>query len=272
MTGRSGRRPFEVVGTGMLARAFVTSGPGLRGIVCAAGVADSQCTDPAAFRRERELLEDLGRRAMAADVPLVYFSGAPVYGPSQEPHHEADPLAPRTAYGRHKLECEQQIAASGVRYLVLRLPNVVGPAGNPNQLVPSLVRQIATGRVVVRSGATRDLLDVDDVVRIVEALVRTGVTDTILNVASGVSTPVGQLAARVAAILGVSPDVSIVDGGDAQAFSTAAVRAALPSYPTFDAGYAAHVLDRHVPSIYRAVCGAAVAAGTRAGARGAPVA
>jgi nucleoside-diphosphate-sugar epimerase len=250
---------LEVVGTGMIARAFASQSANLaEAIVCAAGVADSQCIDPAAFQRERELLVRLARRAVARNALLVYFSGAPVYGPLGGPHTEIGPLAPQTPYGRHKVECEELIVASGAAHLVLRLPNVVGPVGHPNQLVPSLIAQIATGHVVVRAGATRDLLDVHDLVRIVGALVRKRTTNTILNVASGISTPVGQLADQIAAILDVSPTVAIVDGGDRQEFSTVRIRSLLPDYPPFGPHYPAAVLTRHVPSIHGALTAAAI--------------
>jgi NDP-hexose 4-ketoreductase len=250
---------LEVVGTGMIARAFASESAELPdAIVCASGVADSRCTDPAAFLRERELVRDLLERAAGRGVPLIYFSGAPVYGPSAGARAETSPVAPQTAYGRHKVACEELITASGSRYLVLRLPNVVGPIGHPNQLVPSLVAQIAAGRVVVRIGATRDLLDVNDLVRIVGALIRQGTTGVTLNVASGLSTPVGQLAEQIAAILDVSPRIEREEGGDPQEFSTLRIRGLLADYPRFDPLYPATVLARHVPSIHRALSAAVV--------------
>ena len=246
--------PIEVVGRGMLARAFEAHAAELpTAIVCASGVADSRCTDPSAFRREIELVRELASRAADRATLLVYFSGAPIYGPTPGRHRESDRAAPESPYGRHKLECEETIAASGARYMVLRLPNVVGPAGNPNQLVPSLVAQVVAGHVLVRSGATRDLLDVDDVVYIVGALVRRGAIDVVLNVASGVSTPVERLADQIAAILGVSPTISSVPGGDRQEFSTDLVRGLIPDYPRFNRDYPAEVLGRYVPSIYRSL-------------------
>jgi nucleoside-diphosphate-sugar epimerase len=149
---------YQVIGTGMLARAFASNaeiahggnagiGPGA--IICAAGVADSQSSDESAFQRVRELLGVLIHRARASDVTLVYFSGAPVYGRVVGLCLETTQVVPETAYGRHKLAWERLLTESGVRYLVLRLPNIVGAAGNPNQLIPSLVAQVARGLVVV---------------------------------------------------------------------------------------------------------------------------
>lgn len=156
-------------------------------------------------------------------------------------------------YGHHKLECERLVADSGALYLVLRLPNVVGPGGHPQQLIPSLVAQALNGSVVVRIGATRDLLDVDDLVAIVVALLRRGVHNGIVNVASGVSIPVPRLAEVIAETLGISPSILSADGGDSQEFSIAKVRGLLPSYPRFESNYPVRVLSRRVPEIARAL-------------------
>jgi nucleoside-diphosphate-sugar epimerase len=199
---------------------------------------------PAAVPRSSRPRERLG---------LVYFSGAPVYGRATGIRVETSRVAPETPYGRHKLECERLVADSGARYLVLRLPNIVGPTGNPNQLIPSLVAQVAEGSVVVMAGATRDLLDVDDLEAIVRGLLGLGAADAILNVASGISTPVLRLTDDIAAILGVSPSILSVEGGEGQDFSTALVRGLLPEYPRFEHDYPARVLARRVPSILRSL-------------------
>ena len=244
----------NVVGTGMLARAFGTIATDVpAAIICASGVADSQTADTSAFRRERELLTTLALRASETHSILVYFSGAPVYGDHSRLHIETEPAVPRTPYGWHKLECERLVAGSGARYLILRLPNVVGSAGHPRQLVPSLITQALAGSVVVRTDATRDLLDVDDLVAITADLLRCGAADAILNVASGVSTPVPRLVEHIDSILGVAPAVTLVDGGDRQEFSIAMARELLPTYPRFTHSYPMEVLVRRAPSICRSL-------------------
>lgn len=245
---------FEVIGSGMVAGAFVSAADtGLDAIICASGVPDSQCTDESAFRRERALLHNLTGRARARDAVLVYFSGAPVYGRVSGLRVETADATPETPYGRHKLECENVVEESGARHLVLRLPNVVGPGGNPRQLIPSLVSQALSGSVVIKTDATRDLLDVDDLVSIIATLLRRGIHNTILNVASGVSTSVPRLAEVIAEILGIDPSVLSTAGGDHQEFSTAKVRGLLPEYPRFDPDYPIKVLSHRVPAILRAL-------------------
>jgi nucleoside-diphosphate-sugar epimerase len=244
--------PVEVIGSGMLAHAFVSAAEtGPDAIICAAGVADSQTSDVFAFRRERSLLNDLAHRARAQGSILVCFSGAPIYGRETGIRVETAQATPETPYGRHKLECERLVTESGARYLVLRLPNVVGPGGHPHQLIPSLVAQVLSGSVVTKTGATRDLLDVDDLVRIVAALLRRGVCNSILNVASGVSTPISRLVEVIAETLGTSPSVLSTAGGGSQEFSIAEVRGLLPKYPRFGPDYPINVLVRRVPVIAR---------------------
>lgn len=246
----------DVVGTGMVARAFsrlatATDVPAT--VICASGVADSQSADTSAFRRERELITTLARQASDAHSLLVYFSGAPVYGELSGLRIESAPATPTTPYGRHKLECERLVAGGGSHYLILRLPNVVGPAGHPNQLIPSLITQAMAGSVRVRTDATRDLLDVDDLVAITADLLRCGAGDEILNVASGVSTPVPELTKHVDDVLGVAPTITLVEGGDRQEFSIATARSHLPSYPHFADDYPLEVLVRRVPSVCRSL-------------------
>lgn len=245
---------FEVIGRGMLALAFRAANPtGPRAIICAAGVADSRCADLGAFGRERDLLLELIGRARSSGSVLVYFSGAPVYGNAEGIRTESDRAAPTTPYGRHKLACEQLVADRTALCLVLRLPNIVGPTGNPSQLVPSLVSQALRGSMAIRTGASRDLLDVDDLVAIVSALVRQGPVPSPLNIASGISVPVSQMAETITSALDVAPAIDAVEGGDRQEFSTAAVRSVLSDYPRFEQDYPFQVLRHRVPSIERSL-------------------
>jgi|BarGraIncu00421A_1022006.scaffolds.fasta_scaffold04213_4 hypothetical protein len=80
----------------------------------------------------------------------------------------------------------------------------------------------------------------------------------VLNVASGVSTPVSRLAEVIAETLGTSPSVLSTEGGDSQEFSTAKVRGLLPEYPRFEPDYPVNILGRRVPEIARALMDGAI--------------
>src|SRR4051794_29187893 len=94
----------------MIARAFLArAGPGLDALVFARGVARSDETREDAYERELAMLDAALVRAREADVPLVYFSGAPVYGSFSVPAREDAPVRPTTRYGLHQARCEDRI-------------------------------------------------------------------------------------------------------------------------------------------------------------------
>jgi GDP-4-dehydro-6-deoxy-D-mannose reductase len=123
---------------------------------------------------------------------------ATVYAPSSEPIAETDPIAPSSPYAISKLAQEQlalrAIEEDGLDVVLTRSFNHTGPRQTPAFVAPSMARQIALierGQLepVLRVGnldAQRDVTDVRDVVRAYAALMRSGKTGVIYNVASGV--------------------------------------------------------------------------------------
>lgn len=118
------------------------------------------------------LRETLGFLQQAApQARLVYPSSAAVYGAaSSAPLPESAPLKPISPYGRHKLQAEAEIAASGLEAVILRFFSLYGP-GLRKQLLWDLARRLATGPSELElSGTgeeTRDFLYIDDAVRLV---------------------------------------------------------------------------------------------------------
>ncbi len=260
-----------VQGQGMLATAFLERHPAMDAVVFARGVADSSVDDPTEFAREISTLRQAVDLAAEQQRPLVYFSSAPVYGDFDGSEvHESAPARPTSSYGRHKLACEAIVRAAPGPSLILRLPNVVGPGGHPNQLVPALVRQISAGHVRIFDAAARDIIDVDDLVGLTERLLAADATDRLanlgrtVNVASGICTPVADIADRIATILERSPVRETVHGGQAQRFSTARLQSLIGEM-AFEPDYAARVLTLRVPviaaTLFAPTAEAAVSAG-----------
>src|SRR3954471_8433426 len=130
-----------------------------------AGVSNSLCENTQEFRREADLLYSAIRYCQGHQLRLGYFSSAGmVYGNYEQEVREDGPVFPRSSYGRHKLAMESVIRLAGVRYLILRLANPVGPNQQQHQLLPALYDQVRRGFVEVWSGAHRDLIAIDDVV------------------------------------------------------------------------------------------------------------
>ena len=131
---------MRIIGDGLIARSLRPfAGTRDRVLIFASGVSDSSCTSEAAYARECALLYEALEDVRSTGSRIVYFSGAgALYGRWVRPATESGPVEPRSPYGRHQLLCEAVIAASGVSYLIARLPNVVGGAANPGQLIPAL--------------------------------------------------------------------------------------------------------------------------------------
>ncbi len=239
---------MEIQGSGLLARAF--SATGVRDdtvTVFAKGVADSTTTAAAEFDRERRELEQSIGACLAAGRTLVYLSGGgAIYGRGATVRSEDDPLKPETMYGRHQLTCEEAIRSSGVDHLIARIPNAVGHPQRPAQLVPSLVHQVQRGTVSLRVGASRDLIDAADVAGLVTGLLSAGARNLAINVASGISTPVGDLVAHIERLLGIAAEHVELDAEpDPQRFSITRLQSYLPSWSP-GPHYPYDVLERYL--------------------------
>jgi nucleoside-diphosphate-sugar epimerase len=165
-----------IVGSGLIAGAFVQGGAQAFDDTCfyAAGVSNSGCNDEREYLRERTRLE----QAIAACFPgdgFVYFSTCSI----------EDPAMRDSAYVQHKLRMEDIVRACP-RHLILRLPQVAGRTPNPHTLLNYLHARIARSeRFHVWGGATRNIIDVEDVVRITLDLISTeGANAETINVAS----------------------------------------------------------------------------------------
>ena len=163
-------------------------------------------------------------------VPTVLVTGSSeVYGvPDADdlPLRESQPLAPANPYGLSKAAQEAVAIAyasrHGLRVVVTRAFNHIGPGQRPDFVVPALTDRL----LAVRSGTTdrvrvgnlhvrRDLTDVRDVVvayrTLLEGLTAGAIAPggVILNVASGHSVAIDQVLDRLAQLIGVSPTIEV---------------------------------------------------------------
>lgn len=156
-----------IVGSGLLASAFnLSTATRYKTTVFASGVSNSAETRLECFAREARLLdESLAKR----NSMFVYFSTCSI----------ADPERSVTPYVQHKLAMEAKVMGTAKRYLILRLPQVVGGTGNPHTLTNFLARNIlAKEEFPVWASAIRCLIDVADAVKITEYLIANNVGAT----------------------------------------------------------------------------------------------
>lgn len=211
-------RPETQIPSGAFAELVRRTRPGV--VVHCAGPASVQAAelDPEADRRAAagtleavlELLVELG------ETRLVLVSSAAVYGePAELPIRVDAELAPISAYGRHRAECERLAAGSGVPSAFARVFSAYGE-GLRRQVWWDIASRAARGEPVVLQGTgaeSRDFLHGSDVGRALAAVAGSGsFAGEPYNVASGAETTVADLAhALVAAIGGPGVEFSGVE-------------------------------------------------------------
>jgi len=146
-----------IIGNGMIAKAFKEfKNNSSEYIIFASGVSSSKTEDKQEFIREQQLLEMTLDKYQ--DKFFIYFSSCSLLNEKLK----------NDKYHQHKLNMENIIKKKISKYLICRLPNVVGKDNNKNTLIAYLVKNILNNRPInVWSGAVRNIIDIDDVVKIV---------------------------------------------------------------------------------------------------------
>lgn len=217
-------------------------------VVLAAGVSSTSCQRDAEFQREAELLYQTARDCRSRGDRLVFFSSAAEHMYADCPGRENGPVWPRSPYGRHKLAMEHALALSGADYLILRLAYVVGANQRPHALLPGLIQQIRSGTVDVYRGAYRDLIAVDDLVLILDALLAKGISRTVVNVASGHPVSSARIVSYLQRRLSRTAVWRCVDRPTRYRVDTARLGDLVPAVAElgFDASYYRRVVARYV--------------------------
>ncbi len=168
-----------LVGNGLVANALVSYKNNDHVIIFASGVSNSLACDVEQFRREEELIS----KYFISDALFIYFSTCSIY----------DPSLSKSAYVLHKLRMEQLIERNFKKYLIIRLPTLVGKTDNPHTFFNSFVNKLkASAPITVYKNASRYLLDVDDLPVIVN-LLEQNVINTKINVVFDNKMPVTEI-------------------------------------------------------------------------------
>lgn len=163
-----------VIGTGMIAKAFNHYTNRDDVLIFASGVSNSTEKDAAQFLREQRYLADTLRKHK--DNLIVYFSTCSV----------DDKEVCASPYVLHKLHMERLIKNTHPRYLIVRLPQVVGRSRNKTTLVNYLYDCITHNSAFsIWKNAVRNIIDIEDVARIVSHIIEHGLfQNKVLNVAA----------------------------------------------------------------------------------------
>ena len=230
-----------IVGDGLLARAFASRHRDDDAVlVFASGVANSGETRGAEFERERGLF--LEARARLPRARVVYFSTCSIDDPDRQ----------ATPYVIHK-QAMEALAREAPSHLVARLPQVVGDTPNPHTLTNALRDAIVEGRVVhVWQHAERNLIDVDDVAAIVEAVLADAARDGItITVAGPESIAIPDLVRLFERVLGRTAKTHVeARGAAARIDASEARRYAERAGVSFAPGYIERVVRKYYGPIH----------------------
>ena len=188
----------EVVGKGLLGSAFEKSKSENCLFYCS-GVSNSQETRKSEFDREKYLL----LRNLHTTKLVVYFSSVLVSTQDND-------------YYRHKIDMENLVAKNFDRYLILRLPQVVGVINNET-LLPTFIRKIINNEeLVVYKNARRCIVDVEHVVDMFDHAYQDGICNTVLSCCPEYGFNPLELAKLLSAYLEKQAQVTLIENNSIQ--------------------------------------------------------
>jgi len=149
-----------VIGDGLLANIFQTYKNNNDVVIFASGVSNSNEKQNSEFFREKAMIKDIVNKY--SNILFVYFSSCSL----------EDQEMMNTPYHMHKKDIEEFIKSRFTKYLIFRLPNIIGYLGNKNTIINFLIDKITNNEeFTVWSNATRNIVDVEDLNKIVSSII-----------------------------------------------------------------------------------------------------
>ena len=164
--------------------------------------------------------ENILKLAKKLDCKVVYASSSSVYGNQTKfPISEDAEKTPLNPYGESKLQAEkfaQKYAQDNVKVIGLRYFNVFGIGQNPNYagVIPKFIERLLEHKPPIIEGdgtQVRNFVYIDDVVRANWMAFVSSVDHAFLNIATGITTSVNDLAKIMINLAGQKLEPEYVD-------------------------------------------------------------
>jgi len=164
--------------------------------------------------------ENILKLAKKLDCKVVYASSSSIYGNQTKfPISEDAEKTPLNPYGESKLQAEkfaQKYAQDNVKVIGLRYFNVFGIGQNPNYagVIPKFIERLLEHKPPIIEGdgtQVRNFTYVDDVVRANWMAFTSSVDHAFLNIATGITTSVNDLAKIMINLTGENFESEYVD-------------------------------------------------------------
>lgn len=191
-----------VIGNGMLAQRFA-SYRGNDGIVIfASGVTNSKEVSPTEFTREASLLESV--IDSNPSKIMVYLSTSAIY----------DNTTKNSPFVKHKILMENYVKQHVRRFYIFRVSQIIGRANNAT-LINYILNTIDEGSELnIWSNATRNLIALDDVYRLIDAIILDGtLINKVINIANSNNIRMLDLINYVIQVYQKPANIRIIDAG-----------------------------------------------------------
>jgi nucleoside-diphosphate-sugar epimerase len=159
-----------IVGSGLIANSFINSEfDHSKIVVFASGVSNSTSGNLGEYEKEFSLIKSTV--SSNADKVFLYFSTTSLI------------TGKESIYVKFKQQVEDYIKENCDKYLILRLPNIVGYSKNNSQLIPYFYSKLLSNSpVTIDPTLSRFLIDVEDIPKIVELLQEYVTDKEVINV------------------------------------------------------------------------------------------
>lgn len=119
----------------------------------ASGVSNSNEKNEKNFKREVDTFEKFSNE-VGSESRIVYFSTYSIF----------DTFPKNFEYKKHKINMENMVKKLD-KYVIIRLPNIVGNGGNPNTMFNYFLNSFNNNNeITILENAHRNFLDIDDLV------------------------------------------------------------------------------------------------------------
>ena len=192
---------IDYIGDGLIGSAIKNQGIlSKNSIIIAKGVSNSQESKNDEFERELSLIKDC-YYSNGPDVKYILLSSCSV-------------VHTNSLYVSHKINIENYVKKNFERYMIYRLPQVVGVTDN-STIVSHLVKKIFSEEAVeIQEHAMRELIDVDDIPRIIYACEQSNIkTNSIINVSHGMMISIYDLVMKISKLMNQIPIYKLIDSG-----------------------------------------------------------
>jgi nucleoside-diphosphate-sugar epimerase len=186
-----------IYGKGFIAKAFKKYKKNNSFIFFASGVSNSLEIKSHRYNKEINLLNKVISYKNLSRT-IIYFSTCSVY----------DPAKKNSLYVKHKLKIEKIIKKNCKNYFIFRLPNVIGDRHNRHTLVNSFLLKLKNNKKIeILSGVNRNLIDIKDVVKIVDNILKYEKKAKIINIANFYSNKVLDIVLYLGRIYSIKPNL-----------------------------------------------------------------